>query len=117
MACIVIEGIKDAFPSPVRIVTVHLSHSGLSIPCSFSVLRFWHSTAAYAIATAVSGPVCNLPAEGSEVYRWPSDLLQPSLVVLLTLDPEERKRRLRDRGQIKTEEEQELDQNRLFRLK
>ncbi|XP_054470584.1 UMP-CMP kinase 2, mitochondrial [Anoplopoma fimbria] len=79
--------------------------------------RFWHSTAAYAIATAVSGQVCNLPAEGSEVYCWPSDLLQPSLVVLLTLDPEERKRRLRDRGQGKTEEEQELDQNKLFRLK
>ncbi|KAM9341131.1 UMP-CMP kinase 2, mitochondrial [Symphorus nematophorus] len=79
--------------------------------------RFWHSTAAYAIATAVSGPVCNLPAEGSEVYCWPSDLLQPSLVVLLTLDPEERKRRLRDRGQGKTEEEQELDHNHLFRLK
>ncbi|XP_068195170.1 UMP-CMP kinase 2, mitochondrial [Antennarius striatus] len=79
--------------------------------------RFWHSTAAYAIATAVSGPVSNLPAEGSEVYRWPSDLLQPSLVVLLTLDPEERKRRLRDRGQGKTLEEKELDHNRLFRLK
>lgn len=79
--------------------------------------RFWHSTAAYAIATAVSGPVCNLPAEGSEVYRWPSDLLQPSLVVLLTLDPEERKKRLNNRGQGKTEEEQELDDNQLFRLK
>lgn len=79
--------------------------------------RFWHSTAAYAIATAVSGPVCNLPAKGSEIYRWPSDLLQPSLVVLLTLDPEERKRRLRDRGQGKTDEEQELDHNRLFRLR
>lgn len=101
----------------MRIVTVHLSNSGLSIRHPFSVPRFWHSTAAYAIATAVSGPVCNLPAEGSEVYRWPSDLLQPSLVVLLTLDPEERKRRLRDRGQTKTEEEQELDHNRLFRLK
>lgn len=79
--------------------------------------RFWHSTAAYAIATAVSGPVCNLPGEGSEVYCWPSDLLQPSLVVLLTLDPEERKRRLRNRGQGKTNEEQELDHNQLFRLR
>lgn len=59
----------------------------------------------------------NLPAEGSEVYRWPSDLLQPSLVVLLTLDAEERKRRLRGRGQGETEEEQELDHNRLFRLR
>ncbi|XP_031703815.1 UMP-CMP kinase 2, mitochondrial [Anarrhichthys ocellatus] len=79
--------------------------------------RFWHSTAAYAIATAVSGQVCNLPAEGSEVYRWPSDLLQPSLVVLLTLDQEERKRRLGNRGQGETKEEQELDHNQLFRLK
>lgn len=61
--------------------------------------------------------MCNLPDEGSELYRWPSDLLEPTLVVLLTLDPEERKRRLRDRGLIKTEEEQKLDHNQLFRLK
>ncbi|XP_077477176.1 UMP-CMP kinase 2, mitochondrial [Stigmatopora argus] len=79
--------------------------------------RFWHSTAAYAIATAVSGPLCNLPAEGSELYCWPTDLLQPTLVVLLTLDPEERKRRLRDRGQGETKEEHELDHNQLFRLR
>ncbi|XP_029981751.1 UMP-CMP kinase 2, mitochondrial [Sphaeramia orbicularis] len=79
--------------------------------------RFWHSTASYAIATAVSGPVSSLPAEGSELYRWPSDLVQPSLVVVLTLDPEERKRRLRVRGQGKTEEEKELDHNHLFRLR
>lgn len=79
--------------------------------------RFWHSTAAYAIATAVSGPLSNLPEQGSEVYRWPADLLQPSLVVLLTLDPEERTRRLRDRGRGKTQEEQELDCNQLFRLR
>lgn len=82
-----------------------------------SASRFWHSTAAYAIATAVGGPVSNLPEEGSEVYRWPSDLLQPTLVVLLTLDPEERKRRLRDRGLAKTVEEQKLDHSQLFRLK
>lgn len=84
------------------------------VPC---VSRFWHSTAAYAMATAVNGPVSNLPPEGSELYRWPGDLLQPSLVVLLTLDPEERQRRLRDRGLGMTEEEQELDHNRLFRLR
>lgn len=78
--------------------------------------RFWHSTAAYAIATAISGPVCNLPAKGSEVYRWPGDLFQPNLVVLLTLDPEERRRRLKDRGLIKTEEEEKLEHG-LFRLK
>lgn len=65
----------------------------------------------------MNGPVSNLPPEGSELYRWPGDLLQPSLVVLLTLDPEERQRRLRDRGLGMTEEEQELDHNRLFRLR
>lgn len=79
--------------------------------------RFWHSTAAYAIATAVSGPVGQLPPEGSEVYAWPQDLLRPSLVVLLTLDPEERKRRMKGRGEDQTREEQELDHNRLFRLR
>uniref|UniRef100_H3DIU9 UMP-CMP kinase 2, mitochondrial n=1 Tax=Tetraodon nigroviridis TaxID=99883 RepID=H3DIU9_TETNG len=78
--------------------------------------RFWHSTAAYAIATALRGPVHNLPAEGSEVYRWPGDLFQPHLVVLLTLDPEERRRRLKDRGLIKTKEEEKLEHS-LFRLK
>lgn len=81
-----------------------------------SASRFWHSTAAYAIATAVGGPAHNLPGEGSEVYRWPDDLFQPNLVVLLSLDPEERRRRLRDRGLIKTEEEEKLEHS-LFRLK
>lgn len=79
--------------------------------------RYWHSTAAYAIATAVGGKVGNLPQRGSEVYRWPGDLLQPSLVILLTLDPQERRRRLRDRGQDKTQEEEELEADHLFRLK
>ncbi|KAJ3613820.1 hypothetical protein NHX12_020066 [Muraenolepis orangiensis] len=79
--------------------------------------RYWHSTAAYAIATAASGPVSSLPPEGSDLYRWPSDLLQPSLVVLLTLDPRERQRRLEDRGEVQTKEEQELDLDRLFRLR
>ncbi|CAL8300445.1 unnamed protein product [Boreogadus saida] len=79
--------------------------------------RYWHSTASYAIATAVSGPVSSLPPEGSPLYRWPPDLLQPSLVVQLTLDPQERKRRLEARGQGQTDEEQELDHNLLFRLR
>ncbi|XP_061649954.1 UMP-CMP kinase 2, mitochondrial [Phyllopteryx taeniolatus] len=97
------------------ITAQQISHQTSKTPVIID--RFWHSTAAYAIATAVSGPVCDLPAEGSELYRWPSDLLQPSLVVLLTLDPEERKRRLRDRGQGETKEEHELDCNQLFRLR
>ncbi|XP_070698464.1 UMP-CMP kinase 2, mitochondrial [Pempheris klunzingeri] len=108
--------IRRAFFALGNYITAEqMGQEGMKTPVI--VDRFWHSTAAYAIATAVSGPVCNLPAEGSEVYRWPSDLLQPSLVVLLTLDPEERKRRLRNRNQGETKEEQELDQNQLFRLK
>jgi len=79
--------------------------------------RYWHSTAAYAIATAVSGRVENLPRLDSELYQWPGDLLQPNLVLLLTVNPEERLRRLRDRGQDKTVEEAELELNQLFRLK
>ncbi|KAM9355077.1 UMP-CMP kinase 2, mitochondrial [Pholidichthys leucotaenia] len=97
------------------ITAVQIGQEGTKKPVI--VDRFWHSTAAYAIATAVSGPVCKLPEEGSEVYCWPTDLLQPSLVVLLSLDPEERKRRLRGRGQGKTDEEKELDENQLFRLR
>lgn len=108
--------IRRAFYALGNYITAEeMGQEGMKTPVI--VDRFWHSTAAYAIATAVSGPVCNLPSDGSEVYRWPTDLLQPSLVVLLTLDPEERKRRLRDRGQGETAEEQELDHNQLFRLK
>uniref|UniRef100_A0A8C2BML0 Cytidine monophosphate (UMP-CMP) kinase 2, mitochondrial n=1 Tax=Cyprinus carpio TaxID=7962 RepID=A0A8C2BML0_CYPCA len=54
---------------------------------------------------------------GSELYQWPEDLLKPNLVLLLTVSPEERLRRLRDRGQDKTVEEAELEINQLFRLK
>ncbi|XP_035250396.1 UMP-CMP kinase 2, mitochondrial [Anguilla anguilla] len=79
--------------------------------------RYWHSTAAYAIATAVTGKVSNLPGPGSEVYRWPSDLLRPDLVLLLTVSPEERLRRLSVRGVEKTREEAELEANHLFRTK
>ncbi|XP_047677599.1 UMP-CMP kinase 2, mitochondrial [Tachysurus fulvidraco] len=79
--------------------------------------RYWHSTAAYAIATAVSGREENLPAVGSEIYEWPCDLLRPSLVLLLSVSPEERLRRLSHRGLDKTEEESQLEINHLFRRK
>lgn len=82
-----------------------------------SALRYWHSTAAYAIATAVGGDIGNLPASGSEVYRWPKDLLRPSLVLLLTVSPEERQRRLQGRGLDQTQEEAKLEANHLFRQK
>uniref|UniRef100_A0A8C3RK65 UMP-CMP kinase 2, mitochondrial n=1 Tax=Chelydra serpentina TaxID=8475 RepID=A0A8C3RK65_CHESE len=79
--------------------------------------RYWHSTAAYAIATEISGKVQNLPPTHHEVYQWPEDLLKPDLVLLLTVSPEERIRRLQGRGLEKTEEETELEANSLFRQK
>nr|ABP63530.1 thymidylate kinase [Salmo salar] len=79
--------------------------------------RYWHSTAAYAIATAVGGKLGNLPQAGSEVYGWPGDLLRPSLVLMLSLSSQERMRRLQVRGQDKTMEEEELEANHLFRQK
>ncbi|XP_067223865.1 UMP-CMP kinase 2, mitochondrial [Chanodichthys erythropterus] len=97
------------------ITAAHIGKESLRAPVI--VDRYWHSTAAYAIATAVSGRVENLPRPGSELYQWPEDLLQPNLVLLLTVNPEERLRRLRDRGQDKTVEEAELEINQFFRLK
>ncbi|KAJ7989173.1 hypothetical protein DPEC_G00316760 [Dallia pectoralis] len=79
--------------------------------------RYWHSTAAYAIATAVGGTVGNLPQAGSEVYAWPGDLPTPNLVLLLHLNPQERVRRLQVRGQDKTVEEEQLEANSVFRQK
>ncbi|KAL9864342.1 UMP-CMP kinase 2, mitochondrial [Geothlypis trichas] len=77
--------------------------------------RYWHSTAAYAIATETSGEIQDLPPAQDEVYQWPEDLLKPDLVLLLTVDPEERVRRLQHRGLEKTKEEAELEANSLFR--
>ncbi|NXE33292.1 CMPK2 kinase, partial [Ptilorrhoa leucosticta] len=77
--------------------------------------RYWHSTAAYTIATETSGKVQDLPPAQDEVYQWPEDLLKPDLVLLLTVDPDERVRRLQHRGLEKTKEEAELEANSLFR--
>ncbi|KAM6123242.1 UMP-CMP kinase 2, mitochondrial [Pterocles gutturalis] len=77
--------------------------------------RYWHSTAAYTIATEINGKVQDLPPAHDEVYQWPKDLLKPDLVLLLTVDAEERVRRLQRRGLEKTKEEAELEANSLFR--
>ncbi|XP_012669358.2 UMP-CMP kinase 2, mitochondrial [Otolemur garnettii] len=79
--------------------------------------RYWHSTATYAIATEVSGGVHYLPPAHHPVYQWPTDLLRPDLVLLLTVNPEERVRRLQGRGMEKTREEAELEANSVFRQK
>nr|XP_042122924.1 UMP-CMP kinase 2, mitochondrial [Peromyscus maniculatus bairdii] len=79
--------------------------------------RYWHSTATYAIATEVSGGLQYLPPAHHPIYQWPGDLLKPDLVLLLTVNPEERVRRLQGRGVEKTKEEAELEANNVFRQK
>lgn len=81
------------------------------------LLRYWHSTATYAIATEVSGTVQHLPPAHHALYQWPRDLLKPDLVLLLTVSPEERMRRIRGRGMERTREEAELEANNVFRQK
>ncbi|XP_053315589.1 UMP-CMP kinase 2, mitochondrial isoform X2 [Spea bombifrons] len=79
--------------------------------------RYWHSTAAYAIATEIGGGVYNLPARHDAIYQWPEDLLKPDLVILLTVSDVERILRLRKRGLAETLEEKELAVNSMFRQK
>ncbi|KAM4695561.1 UMP-CMP kinase 2, mitochondrial [Discoglossus pictus] len=79
--------------------------------------RYWHSTAAYAIATEIGGHVHNLPEYHHDVYQWPEDLLKPDLVILLTVSDEERILRIRGRGLEETKEEKELEANCMFRQK
>ncbi|XP_037384457.1 LOW QUALITY PROTEIN: UMP-CMP kinase 2, mitochondrial [Talpa occidentalis] len=79
--------------------------------------RYWHSTATYAIATEVTGGVQHLPPAHHPIYQWPRDLLEPDLVLLLTVSPEERVRRLAGRGLERTREEAELESNSVFRQK
>lgn len=79
--------------------------------------RYWHSTATYTIATEVSGGLQHLPPAHHPIYQWPRDLLKPDLVLLLSVSPEERARRLQDRGLERTQEEAELEANSIFRQK
>ncbi|XP_053564922.1 UMP-CMP kinase 2, mitochondrial [Bombina bombina] len=79
--------------------------------------RYWHSTAAYAIATEIGGSAHNLPESHHEVYQWPNDLLKPDLVILLTVRDEERIKRIQGRGLAETKEEKELETNSMFRQK
>nr|XP_045739984.2 UMP-CMP kinase 2, mitochondrial [Mirounga angustirostris] len=79
--------------------------------------RYWHSTATYAIATEVTGGLQHLPPAHHPIYQWPRDLLKPDLVLLLTVSPEERMRRIERRGMERTREEAELEANSIFRQK
>lgn len=114
--------IFDDEPTPIRrafyaagnyILASEIAKASTQAPVI--VDRYWHSTAAYTIATEINGDVQNLPPAQDGVYQWPEDLLKPDLVLLLTVSPEERARRLESRGLEKTKEEAEMEANSLFR--
>ncbi|XP_055667093.1 UMP-CMP kinase 2, mitochondrial [Falco peregrinus] len=108
------ESIKRAFYAAGNyILASEIAKASTQAPVIID--RYWHSTAAYTIATEITGEVQGLPPAHDEVYQWPEDLLKPDLVLLLTVDPEERVRRLQCRGLKKTKEEAELETNSLFR--
>jgi len=113
----------DKLPSPLRRLYYSLSNyvfgemikkssqTGVVI-CD----RFWHSTAAYAIATDVkTGDASNLPPKNHWVYNWPDDLLKPDLVYFLSVSEEERIRRLKARNIKFTDEEKWLISSKHFK--
>lgn len=85
----------------------------------FTLIRFWHSTAAYAVATLTkntnSGDGASSNVLSEDLY-WPSDLLKPNLVIFLTVSEKERLRRHRTRKDFtNTVEEQTLAADAEFR--
>ena len=106
----------DKFPAPLRRLYFFLSNyviAAMMHDTAQSKLvvcdRFWHSSAAYAIATDVKiGDVSNLPPINHWVYEWPRDLLKPDVVYYLHVDEKERMRRLTTRDLPITEEERWL---------
>lgn len=75
--------------------------------------RYWHSTTAYGIANETSST--DMPEEGHWAYDWPSDLLTPDLVLILSVSEEIRQKRMMGRGGEYTQEEKHLKRDRLFR--
>ncbi|KAK3914945.1 UMP-CMP kinase 2, mitochondrial [Frankliniella fusca] len=78
--------------------------------------RFWHSTAAYALAGQASD-ISELPAPQDPVYMWPEDLKPyPDLVIFLKVSEAERLRRFRGRNTTNTAEEIRLANESNYRL-
>lgn len=119
--CTVLRQVQQSHPwfcHPQWLIlgTALISSADGELTTSF-LLRYWHSTATYAIATEVSGGLQHLPPIHHPIYQWPRDLLKPDLVLLLTVSPEERMQRIEGRGMEKTREEAELETNSIFRQK
>jgi UMP-CMP kinase 2 len=77
--------------------------------------RFWHSTAAWAIADEVRARSLQLPPCGDPLYNWPEDLRKPDIVLFLGVDETVRNARHKGRNTTNTDEEQQLAKDRLFR--
>ncbi|KFQ37378.1 hypothetical protein N332_09927, partial [Mesitornis unicolor] len=80
--------IFDDEPAPIRrafyaagnyILASEIAKASTQAPVIID--RYWHSTAAYTIATEIKGKVQDLPPVHDEVYQWPEDLLKPDLVL------------------------------------
>lgn len=113
----------DKYPPSLRRLYYSLSNYAFAAmildhsQCSVVICdRFWHSTAAYAIATDVKvGDKTNLPYKGHTVYDWPCDLMKPDIVYFLNVTEEERIRRLRKRNIQYTDEEDWLIKSKHFK--
>lgn len=80
--------------------------------------RFWHSTAAYAIAQAVADcpELDEIPQKDDPIYNWPEDLMQPDIIAYLCVNEEVRLKRIRNRPSF-TEQENLLKNQPEFRKK
>lgn len=77
--------------------------------------RFWHSTAAYALA-AQAESVAELPKVGDSIYMWPTDLQPyPDAVFFLKVSEAERIKRHAQRNTTDTSEEIRLAKDEKFR--
>ncbi|KAJ9594874.1 hypothetical protein L9F63_013835 [Diploptera punctata] len=83
--------------------------------CPVIMDRFWHSTAAYAIADEVKDMEQDLPPVDDSVYKWPDDLTKPDIVLFLNVSEYHRLQRHAGRNTTNTLEEQELAANTLWR--
>jgi len=73
--------------------------------------RFWHSTTAYAFANFIKS--CSGDSYGDSCYEhedlsWPTDLVQPNLVLFLAVSEEERLRRHQTRANFTNTREEEI---------
>ncbi|KAJ8971402.1 hypothetical protein NQ317_005518 [Molorchus minor] len=68
--------------------------------------RFWHSTAAYAIAQAVEDypDKYEMPPANDKIYCWPEDLFRPDIVLLLDVSEQVRLQRLSRRKSYTAQE-------------